>query len=68
MNKGHSVLPSGSFLEIDTSVFSGTQHGGVVCDKAGFFRRKNMFEPKMGKIVQKYGFLNLLENLVINFF
>ena len=55
MNKGHSILPSGSFPEVDTSVFSGTQHSirgpsGVVCDKAGFFEEKICLNPKWGKL------------------
>ena len=67
-----SVFPSGSFLGIGSLVFSETQHGVrgpclVVRDRARFFR-KNLFAPKMGKMGQKQGFLNLLENWVINFF
>ena len=43
----------------------------VVGDRAGFFEKKNFClkiwenEPKM---VQKHSFLNLLKNLVINFY
>ena len=53
-------------------IFSETQHSVrgpclVVRDRAGFFL-KNLFAPKMGKMGQKQVFLNLLENLVINFF
>ena len=71
-----SVPPSGSFLGIGSLVFSETQHDVrgpclVVCDRVGFFK-KNLFVPKNGengpKIGQKQGFLNLLENLVINSF
>ena len=69
-----SVLSYGSFLGIGSLVFSETQNGVrhpcVVRDRTGFFG-KNLFDPKMGNISQKWaknGFLNLLENLVINFF
>ena len=31
------------------------------------FREKKLFAPKMGKMDQKWGFLNILENFVINF-
>ena len=72
-----SALPSfrpsvGSFLGIGSLVFSETQHSVrwpclVVRDRAGFFL-KNLFAQKMGKMGQKQGFLNLLENWVINFF
>ena len=75
-----SILPSillsfrlsGSFLGIGPLVFSETQDGVrgsclVVHDRAGFFK-KSLFTPRMGKMSQKQGFLNLLENLAINFF
>ena len=57
---------------VGSLVFSETQHGVrdpclIVCDRAGFFL-KNLFAQKMGKMGQKQGFLNLLENLVIIFF
>ena len=72
MNRGLSVLQFGTFLEIGSLVFSETQFGVrgpylVVRYRAGFFL-KNLFAPKMGKMGQKQGFLNLLENLVIIFF
>ena len=71
-----SVLLSGSFLGIDSLIFSETQHGVrgpcvVVHDRVGFVK-KNFFCPKNGenglKTGQKWGFLDLLKNLVINFF
>ena len=43
---------------------------GVVCDRDRFLERKNILDQKGGKWVKnrwKIGFLNLLENLVINF-
>ena len=67
-----SVLPSRSFLGIGSLVLSETQYGArgpglVVCDNAGFFIQ-NLFAPKLGKMGQKQVFLDLLENLVIDFF
>ena len=66
-----SIFPSGSFLGTGSMVFSETQHNVrgpclVVRDRAGFLLKK-IFARKMGKMGQKKGFLNLLENLVINF-
>ena len=71
MNQCLSVLLSGSFFTIGSLVFSETQHSVrgpcvVVGDRAGFFE-KIFFAPKMGKMGQKQGFLNLLEDLVISF-
>ena len=67
MNWGLSV-----FLGIGSIVFSETQdvvRGPClfVRGRAGFFL-KNLFAQKMGKMGQKQGFLNLLKNLVTNFF
>ena len=67
-----SVLPSASFLRIGSLVFSGTQCGVggpcvVVSGRAKFFE-KNIFAQKVGQKWAKNRFLNLLENLVINFF
>ena len=50
----------------DDQTFSKFWHGArnsyeVVHDRAGF-SRKVFFAPKMGKMGQKQGFLNLLEN------
>ena len=39
----------------------------VLCVLSGILE-KQIFALKMGKMGQKYGFLNLLKNLVINFF
>ena len=39
-----------------------------LCGTEPDFSRKIFFAPKIGKMGQKQGFLNLLENLVINFF
>ena len=67
-----SALLSRRFLWIGSLVFSETQHGVrgsclVVCGRSGFLK-KNLFAQKMGKMGQKQEFLNLLENLVMNFF
>ena len=64
-----SVHLSGRFLWIVSLTFSKFWHGArnpyeVVLDRAGF-SRKIYFLPKMD---QKQGFLNLLENFVLNFF
>ena len=40
----------------------------VFCVTEPNFLKKNFFDQKMWKMGQKYGFLNLFENLVINFF
>ena len=76
MNQGLSVSPSiplyicsSSFLGIGALVFSETQHGVrgqcvVLHDRGGFFD----FFAINGGMGQKQGFLNLLENLVIDFF
>ena len=69
-----SVL-SGGFLGIDSLVFSDTQHGArgpcvIVRGRARFFE-KIFLSKKWGKWTKngkKWGFLNLLENLVIIFF
>ena len=69
-----SIIPSFCpevFLGLAHWFVPETQHGArVPClymrDGAGFFL-KSLFAPKMGKMGQKEGFLNLLENLVINF-
>ena len=38
-----------------------------LCVTAGFSRKKN-FSPKIGKMDQKQGFLNILKNFVINIY
>ena len=66
------VLPSGSFHGIGSWVFPETQHGVMgpflLCVTGPDFFKKNLFVPKMGKVGQKQGFLNLLENVAITFF
>ena len=59
------ILSSGSFLGSGSLVLCSSVSGPCddVRDRASFFE-KNVLAPKMG---QKCGFLNLLENLVINF-
>ena len=66
------LLLSGGFLGIGSLFFSEIQHGvrgpcGIVFGSARFFE-KIIFPQKMDKMGQKQDFLNLLENLVINFF
>ena len=63
-----SALPSGTFLGIGSLVFSETRHGvrgpcGDALDRARFFGGENC--PKNGENGLK---MDLLENLVINFF
>ena len=69
-----SILPSsicpGIFLEwyyffLNFGLVLGTYT--KLCVTAGF-SGKILFAPKMGKMGQKQGFLNLLKNLVINFY
>ena len=62
-----SVLLSGSFLGIGTLVFSETQHG-VRGPCVAVHVRARFFEKTLPKNGQKIVFLNLLENLEINFF
>ena len=66
-----SVLLS-CFLGIGSLDFSEIQHGvrcpyGVVCDRAGYLG-KHSLSQKWIKWTKNRDFLNLLENLVINFF
>ena len=68
-----SVLLSWSFLGIGWLCFSKTQDVvrspcGVLRDGAEFFEKIIFFDQKMWKMGPKYGFLNLFENFVINFF
>ena len=70
MNKV-SVLLSRSLLELALYFFSGTQHGvrgpfGVMTELD--FLKKLFLLPKMEKIGQSLGSLNVYENLVIIFF
>ena len=63
MNKVCPSFCSEVFMELALQFFSGTQHGvrgpcGVVYD------RKKCFTPKMGKIGQTQGSLNVQESLV----
>ena len=66
-----SVLLSRSFVGIGSLFFSGTQHGlrgpfGVMTE-LDFFKKLFLL-PKMEKIGQSLGSLNVYENLVIIFF
>ena len=59
---------SEGFMGLALQFFSGTQHGvtdpgGVVYDRARFFEKK-CFTPKMGKIGQVQGSLNVQESSV----
>ena len=61
-----------SFLGIGSLDFSETQHGvrcpyGVVRDRAAYLG-KHSLSQKWGEWTKNSDFLNLLENLVINFF
>ena len=63
MNKVCPSFCSEVFMELALQFFSGTQHGvrgpcGVV------YARKKCFTPKMGKIGQAQGSLNVQESLV----
>ena len=65
-----SVCPD-IFLELYHCFFSKFWHGArnpyeVVCGRARF--SGNVFSPNVGKRGQKQSFLNLLENLIINFY
>ena len=64
-----SICPSSSFHEIGSLGFSKNLHSVRwpyldVRNRGGLLENKNA--PKMGKMGQKFGFLNLLKLLVIN--
>ena len=71
MNKVCPSFCSEVFMELALQFFSGTQHGVrghvVLCMTARFFEKK-CFTPKMGKIGQVQGSLNVQESSVFSQF